>query len=1312
MCRYVYLYFSQCQHQKTTLLECCNAADIRTFTLDDAVTGKPQQAQVGFEQQHLRSASSLLSSHALIPIKPLVSSPFISKRCRHMSDLRDAEDEIGNPEILSNFQSSAISNCSSADCRRQPSDYPAYPRTPLLSGLANTGMKCNGVHHPSADGYLSIHSGYLKDTGKRGYIHDNIAKVEGHSSEIAPYSSLGSRSWIESLSGSPVLQLRGGGPDDVDSLQLFSPVSTVGMVTGGSNVKLSWADQVEHEIAARFEAPLSELLPGLGEANPLGELDLDVSERQESWRSSWRTASEARTRENWRNEPAALGKSSRHAVPSPSLVDSSNKTRPRSHKHRIKAMSGLSSQIQPEVWLEDSKNAAPNFEAQSQMVQMSSARVPDPDFLVQRKKDTLSEMTNAGQVRRTATSTSWLQRDQPLSWSKGFPPQEQPTNENNGQLSPESLEKRVDRSQHTIPKIASRAMFPCVVTREAQEQVPPHRFNLPSTTTAPGSTGMTWAQRVNAGGFRSTVSQKPEDPVWRQDQPQNSFASRPSLSKVGCAKESPNTVSLALDSLSSTILSPTADTSSQSAMVSEFAGVSTTDGSTAPSSTSSHLGQRHRLPLEWSATYEQRRFAMVSVSPVQNGESAPSETARLDSARENSDKDPNNHSHSSLRKIPNEIDANGSNGDDWQIVGRKSRASQPAIPSKAKRPTQRTVKSSKRPLTRPAPVNLSPVQVSPPALSTPKAWPNLQTHPSSTPPPHPLPTLKKPSYAAVAGLRSPLISFSSSTSSSADAPFISAPQTPEQPAATPGAQLVSPDCSDAYFSAAEDVELLCDSPGINHTPLEDSDFGGSPATMVSATMPSDDSLTQKQVSRETSILDLCNEQGIPGQEVSVKTLKSKCGGTLASPTQKARFAIKGYRSSVESPPNSASAFQKERCALSKRKPKLSDGMNFDLHPGEVVTGHGLEDFCRDSRNLQVQKDFGNLNRSISEVDHASTRYEALEEATLAAADRYEDEYKPTAFAENRPEDVSRLPARSRKSSPRRAHLSPEKCNLTSVKGSSSETASKASLPKTPTRNRGRRKNKCTTKLDVSSESTAPLEPQKAKEGCKDLQLLASQEFFMINTITSPARVLGSSNPQPLRSGSISPQGSPTRLPFQSPKRGRAADKVSYGSATGKDVRREASTLRGEAPEFTPQTTPSKPKPSPLCLESPVRSRPRLPDEWTQSCIAEAVKVAEDELIQSTASVSFPDAKPSESTLTPWMSKGYWMLKNGKYVGLETGCCRIEDSKQINPNDQMVTVWNTLERFGQIRRMKPCGTIKVEQAMEQIGRWCSECDPDH
>jgi len=160
------------------------------------------------------------------------------------------------------------------------------------------------------------------------------------------------------------------------------------------------------------------------------------------------------------------------------------------------------------------------------------------------------------------------------------------------------------------------------------------------------------------------------------------------------------------------------------------------------------------------------------------------------------------------------------------------------------------------------------------------------------------------------------------------------------------------------------------------------------------------------------------------------------------------------------------------------------------------------------------------------------------------------------------------------------------------------------------------------------------------------------------------------------------------------------------------VRREASTLRGEAPEFTPQTTPSKPKPSPLCLESPVRSRPRLPDEWTQSCIAEAVKVAEDELIQSTASVSFPDAKPSESTLTPWMSKGYWMLKNGKYVGLETGCCRIEDSKQINPNDQMVTVWNTLERFGQIRRMKPCGTIKVEQAMEQIGRWCSECDPDH
>ncbi|KAI9880834.1 MAG: hypothetical protein M1830_000270 [Pleopsidium flavum] len=1080
-------------------------------------------------------------------------------------------------------------------------------------------MKCHALQIPSADEYLSIQSGYPKDAGKTCYSNDQIAKVERLSREIASYSLSGTRSWIEPTSESPVLRLRGGGSDDVDSLQLFNSVSPT-EIAKGSNAKLSWADQVEDEVAAGFEAPLPKLWPALRDANSSEGLDLHVSpyQRQEPWRSARSTASEAKTKEDWRSEKAVHEKPSQYALPSPSPLNSSNKTRSRSYRHRIKGLSGSSSEMQPELSLKYARRVSPDPEAQPQMGQMSSARVPDLDVLIRDKKDDRSATTSGRQDPQTTKATSWLQQDQPLGWSKDFPPQKQPVDENNGQTSSKSPERTLDRVWHGLPKTTSPTT---PRTREAQEQVP-HRFDLPSTTTAQKTTDMTWAQKVKAGGLGSTFFQKPKDTIWRPDRPQNSLAGDPSFSKVGSAKESSNIPSSALNSVGLSSQSTIADTSRQPTVLSEFAEALTAIASTAPSSTSSPLGQQYRVPLEWDPTHESRQQAEMNVSPAQNGDLAPSETVRISSAGENDDKDPKNDSHPSPHETTKDGDASGSSRNEWQIVGRKSRASQPARPSKAKNYTQRTMKLSKRTIIRPAAVDLSLVQVTPPALSTPKAWPNLQTH-SSSPPPHLLPTLKKPSYAAVASLRSPLLSFSSSTSSSADTPFVSAPQTPEQPASTSGTQLVSPYSSDAYFSAAEDMDTLRDSPVVHHTPLEHSDTCGDPATSASATIASDDSLTPKQFSRETSILALCDEQGIPGQGDSVRTLESRGG-----------------------------------------RPPCS--------------------------NLP-------------------TRYE--DEASTAAVDCYEEDFKPAVCAESRSEDAARALPRSRQSSSRRSQLSTAKSTLSKIQGNSSETAPETSLPKTSKKYHGGRSRKRNKKAAVSSESAAQLDPQKAKEGCKDTLPLSSQEASMITTTTPPATLLSSIPRQPLRAASVSSQRSPTKVPFLSPKRGRAAEKISHESSTGTDMPREGSILRGEAPEFTPQTTPSKPKPSPLHLDSSVHSRHRLPDEWTESPVTESLEMVGGVLIQPTPS-SLPGAKSSESTLTPWMSKEYWMLKKGECVERKTSCCGVRGNTLFNSNEQTVTVWNTLERFGQIRRLKPCGTIKVEQAMEQIGRWCSECDPDH
>lgn len=849
-------------------------------------------------------------------------------------------------------------------------------------------------------------------------------------------------------------------------------------------------------------------------------------------------------------------------------------------------------------------------------------------------------------------------------------------------------------------KTVSPVISSSEIAEEAQEQVSSHQFEPPAITTASRRTGMTWAQRVGAAALSISVRPKPEDlmadRVSHQDRPHTTLDRRKSLAKLDSRKEFPNTIYLAPTSFDLTMPSQTADDPDQTTRVADFIGAATPDSSDVIPDTLVPTSQGPPAPSELIRPDEHRWRAKVVVPPAQSTQSTSSGVPWLESTGDTRKQKPEDQPQSTIQKTHN--DGNRTEGRDqngWQTVVRRSKATQRLLPTKSKKAAKRAARLLKDTFRGSAFVASPPERPPSPAPLTSQAWPILQTNSASTLLSLSKPVLEKPSYAAVATLRPPVMSMSS-PSSSADASFVSAPQSPQHHITATPSRRLSPGSPNDYFSATEDLETSSDSFEKRNTVVANStpDTGYVPLLLSKAT--DENPLTPNNGLTNTPIVDLYNGQDAPAEQDPVGYRSSCSRARDGSPHRNGRRATERSLSSIGPVPNSASAFPGYHTNF-KRNAIAPDGNKFDLHAGKFPTAGNTEVFHAHDQKSQVQVEPGKSAGLLPKSDHTPLNSQAFKDHKLAATDLHLERRKSTQSADNNLGDASGAPPCPTKSTSRRGDLSINEHASSSVKDSCSEQASEGLSRNNPqAENQGEYANPI-KKPTVRSETRVPTKLPVVENDRTDLKDFNSNDHSKTSTLTSPATKLTSPHRQPPTSDLNTPQRSPK-------KRGRPVNEVSEESPIESTEPRERSTLRGEAPEFTPQKAPSKPQSSPLRLGSPIRPRPRLPDEWAYSHIAQRTNPTYGGSVPLTAPSSLVGGKPGTPILKPWMSKDYWIYRKEGYEEHETGSHGVGDDTRL--------VWNTSAHLGQLRRLKPCSTITIQQAGEQIGTWCYRCDPDH
>ena len=1261
MCRYMYIYFSNCSHQTFILLDCCSAADVRTVVNDITVARKALKIHSGGEQEYSDPASGWLSPNSF---RRTIKSSSAAQVEREQSTSRpNNKTSVGVDENVSCPQECPSSLHVSNGSPNVASNIPIGDTPPSDHTITRAG--CRSSPYRRATTYSPVHPGDAREMEAKQEIEYAKSVTHRPSWEVRSASSSAGDSLGNRVSERPVSHL---GEDDVKDMASHLPSLTSDKVDAGrSPSKLSWAAQVEEENQTRFilEQPAS--LWEIASKRPrVGELL-----RKEHSKHSNPSLPKTRKGETRKSESAVQEGLDQSAIlPSP-LLRASRHIRSPSEEGSSEAQSGISTRKLNATVKEE---RATSIEHKGQSLTMHEAVVtgPDPAVLSGDKYTRSSAAPKQSQQPQGAATTFGVQQDKALSGVEASTPSEL-------LFKGESKASHSDRSQRTDyerqqsighDKIGKHSLI-----REARSS---------SSAIDAGPIEMTWAQRVQAGGSKGTVVRNSGRQFPSQNLLHKSSAYGTSRPKSGVLQEpAKNAIQVSAPpakNLAPSTVSPTHIDTSRSGRLS-----------------SPQIGKglnQHQLPQISRSSHGQRPATDETLPQAQSTKWLSDETKRIEAHSADANEDLTDVSHSLARRSPEGMDAEEGGGSEWQVVVRKSRVPQTAKLSKPTKAMRRKAKALKK-LSQAAPAASTPIENAALFSSTPKLSPTLPPPSSVSPSSGLTPTLLKPSYAAVASLRSPVMSVSSSTTSSADALFFSAPQSPEQPKPSSDVLLESPESSDIYLSASEDMEDVSHRPTLRRASEGHSGSYEAPAVigLAETDRASNDSA---QASRKPH-----DEQALATADIGARGSELMADVTVLGWENQDQSSIH-HRHSLE---GSLEELGPQSLRLSNRSKEKERKPTQDVSFGPLGRSPSIGISCESgsggSLNVQGRSTPSRKDSRASDPSNPSGYPEPLQKMPEAGTVGQGDGTKTVSSHHSRSEASPKLSVREND-----LYSQDGATPLTEATLADHEESSVAPEPTAPTRKDLKQSHNSKNanhnfKTDSSTGGTATPSPPKPTDG---------QQVSPFSTSTSPADVLASSRRQEQGSAPSTSQFSTPDFSSEHQRRGRAGAKVSHKVVTSVDMPREGSILRGEAPEFTPQTTPSKSRSS--HLESRASFSSSTPEGLVQSLnLAFGGFTLGDSPIPLHNLSSVPD-NPKASTLMPWMSKEFWLPGNTGPTGHETQCALNRKRTTSQPREQMLTTSDFLGHVGQIRRLKPCNFIKVEQAVEQIGTWCPRCNPDY
>lgn len=1125
MCRYMYIYFSNCSHQTFILLDCCSAADVRTLADESALARKAPRIYSGWTQEQSHLASRLFPSNVFH--RTIDSSRVTQAECDRSIGLPDTEKSVGVGDNVSYLPECPTSSCEFDGCANVAFNH-SVGIAPL-SDATHVRQRCRSGASQTTAPYVPAHLENLQEKEAKQELRSSESQTERPHRQVQSVSSSAVESSVNSTFESLVFASVRDGTEDMASHLQHHTMDTG--ETSHSHRRMSWAAQVEEELAE----VMPERSPSSNKAYGLGRPEMRELLRGKASPSSCCLVPEARTEGTGKSKSAVHEGRDQSVILSSPLLRSSAHVRSNSEEGLSGTQSGVF-KMKLDWRTRHERSASLQDKTSSPAMQEAVVLRADPAVLSEDKRTRSDVTPKQSQQYQGAMRIAGVQRQESLSKLESFTPSDLLFEGKNEVSVPNISETTDDELQHSLDESVLEA-------QGVQHQTQSHSLIIDA-----GPTEMTWAEIVRAGGSKSIIPKKSVHQLSSQDLLHQIPAYGSSPPRSSYPREHSKKSSIASVSASLHVLSPTVNNSALSRVPAKCVQ-SSRSGRLSTSQGKKALPKGgHQPSPKSSGSQGQRRVANENVPHAQGIICSSDKTAQIDSQREKSNEVLRKTSQSLGQISPGGVHAEEGDGSEWHTVVRKNRVPEVAKPPKATKSARRKAKSLKR-LAESALAASTPVQNADLFGSSPKASPSLPPHISFSLSSDLRSTLLRLSYAAVASLRSPVMSVASSTNSSADTQWFSAPQSPAQPKPVSDLVLGSPESSDQYFSAPEDLEEVSHRSTLEHALEGHSSSGEAPAA-IEPTGATNASPRSAQASREVG------NKGAQGAEDIWAGIPS-------------------------------------------------------LMTNDTVLG------------------WPDQGQSIIGDHHSSEK-------------------------QLRPQEV---------------HSPTPESTMPVLEGSSDPPESRASSSKTS---------------------------KRTYKGKGSVLTSSSNDF------ASPDRQERKSSPSPSQNSTQDFSSEP-RI------RGRAGDRTTHEVATSIDLSRDGSILRGEAPEFTPHATPSKSRTS--RLQSPVSLGSHMPEGSVQPFDLNFPTFAPWDLSLS-QSISNVSVKPKKSILMPWMSSDFWLPKDTGATGNQTQCLLDRKNPPFQPGEQTPRPFHLLGHIGQIRRLKPCDFIQVEQAVEQIGTWCPSCDPDY
>lgn len=1159
MCRYMYIYFSNCSHQTFILLDCCSAADVRTLVDESAPARKVPKVYSGWAQEQSHLASSLIPSNGFH--RTIDSSRVTPAECIRSIGLWDIEKSVGIDNHVSYLPECPTSLCESEGSPNVAFIHPVGIAP--LSDATHIRQRCRSGASQTAAPYLPLHPENLEEKDAKQELGSSELQTQRPRRQVRSASSSAVESSVNSTFESPAFVSGKDGTEDMASRLQHHAMDTG--ETRHSQRKMSWAAQVEeelHTVVMPEQSPLSSGAYGLGRPEVRELL------RGEASRSSGRSVSEARTGGTWKSNSAVHEGRDQWVTLSSPLLRSSSQVRSNSEEGLSETQPGVF-KMEHDWRAKEERSASSQDEPSSSAMQEAVILRSDPAVLSD-DKDTRSSFTpKQSQQSHGATRIVGVQPQEGLLRLEGFTPSDLLFEGKDEVSVPRISETTDDELQDSLGDES------VLEAQGVEHQTQPH-----SPIIDGGPTEMTWAQIVRAGGSKDIVPKKSTHQLSSQDLRNQIPAYSSSPPRSSYPREHSKKSSIASVSAPLHVLSPTISNAALARVPAKCVQPSQS-GQLSTSQGKIELPRGgHQPSLKSSGSQGQRRVANENIPHARGIMRSSDKTAHINPKCEDSDEGLRKTSQPVAQVSSEGVNTEEGNGSEWHTVVRKNRVSEVAKPTKATKSARRKAKSLKR-QAESASAASTPVQNAALFGPSPKASPSLPPHISFSLSSGSRSTLLRPSYAAVASLRSPVMSVASSTNSSADTQWFSAPQSPAQPKPVSDLVLGSPESSDHYFSAPEELEEVSHRSTLAHAPEGHSSSSEAPVA-IELTGTTTASTQSAQASREV------DNKGAQGAEDI----------WAGSPSLMTDDTILGWP---------------------------------------------------DQGQFVIQ-------------DHHS---------------------------------------RGKQSRPQEVHSPTPESTPAVLEGSSDPPEPKASPSKTSKRRCNGKGANLDSKPDVSSRKTATPSSPRSADGEQDSP--PSVLTLSPNDFASPNRPERRPSPTPSHNSTQDFSSEPRR-------RGRAGDRITHEVATSIDLSRDGSILRGEAPEFMPHTTPSKSRT--YRLQSPTSLSSHMPDGLVQPCDLNFPTFAPEDLSLPLQSISTVNVNPEKSILMPWMSIDFWLPRGSGPTGNQTQCLLDRKNPPFQPREQTPRPSDLLGHIGQIRRLKPCDFIQVEQAVEQIGTWCPSCDPDY